>query len=104
MPQAYLFDMDGVILDTQHLKERAAPLIFQSHFGLDISAEIINQCFEGIRFDDYASVFFAEHGMIVSAEQVARTDTDRYQIFYQLMGKELPFIPETLQLIQHISA
>lgn len=98
--QAIIFDMDGVIIDSEPLHERAY---------LEIFAEMGYAETHGINFDDYIGRtdkaliedFIAKHNPGCSVDHLSDSKKDR---FLQIMRKEEPIFEDLPELLERLAA
>lgn len=62
MIKAVLFDMDGVISDTQHIHAEVETKLLKD-YGVDLSAEEITAKYAGYSDDEFYEVVFADYGI-----------------------------------------
>src|SRR5687767_12438876 len=98
--QAIIFDMDGVIIDSEPLHERAY---------LEIFAEMGYAETHGINFDDYIGRtdkaliedFIAKHNPNCTIQHLSDCKKDR---FLQIMREEEPIFEELPELVERLAA
>lgn len=98
--QAIIFDMDGVIIDSEPLHERAY---------LELFAEMGYAETHGINFDDYIGRtdkvliedFIAKHNPSVTFQHLSDSKKDR---FLKLMRREEPIFEDLPELVERLAA
>src|SRR4051812_39447540 len=98
--QAIIFDMDGVIIDSEPLHERAY---------LELFSELGYAQTHGINFDDYLGRtdkaliedFVARHQPAFTVEYLSDRKKDR---FLQIVRKEEPIFEDLPELVQRLAA
>jgi HAD superfamily hydrolase (TIGR01509 family) len=98
--QAIIFDMDGVIIDSEPLHERAY---------LEIFEEMGYGQTHGINFDDYIGRtdkvliedFIAKHNPTVTVERLSDWKKNR---FLEIMRKEEPIFEDLPELVERLAA
>lgn len=96
MIKAVIFDMDGVISDTQELHSEVESRMFKK-YGIDISPEEITARFAGIPDFIYAEEVFKKYGVQVNLEEVI---TKKWEKVTEMMEREVPPVPGALELIE----
>lgn len=85
-----IFDFDGVIVDSEHLYNKANKNAF-IHAGIEMSEHDINTRFLGMAFNDMLDIFNRDYG------------TERTQIYKEKVNSEsIRIITEELKAIPHI--
>lgn len=95
-----IFDVDGVIADTEAVNARASIKVFADLFGL---SQVTRADFEaglGRGAEEYVKAAAAVHGLQLSSEQVAAATKMRQEYFLQMLSQQpLPPFPGVLELI-----
>lgn len=96
-----IFDVDGVIADTEAVNASASILMFEELFGL---RGVRREDFEaglGRGAEAYVRAAATVHGLQLSAEQVERATAARQAIFLRMLRADpLPAFPGVLELMQ----
>lgn len=103
MTQFYglIFDVDGVIADTEAVNARASIKVFEDLFGLK---GVKREDFEaglGRGAEEYVKVAARVHGLELTEEQVKQATQLRQEYFLKLLKEEpLPVFPGVLELME----
>ncbi len=96
--EAFIFDMDGVIVESELLHARMKMETFQ-HFGIPFNEERLNQYVGRASKELFAEVLQEQGETRLSAQEMAAYKHQRYlEVLEQ--GDSLPQVPGTLQLIE----
>lgn len=100
-PWATIFDVDGVIADTEVLNARASVLMFQQLYGVKVQPEDFRP-FIGTGDERYVEGVAAKYGVAIDTEAaVAR----RAENFFKLLREEpLPAAPGVMELVEQARA
>jgi HAD superfamily hydrolase (TIGR01509 family) len=95
-----IFDVDGVIADTEALNAKVTARVFAELFGLD---KVIREDFEagiGRAAEEYVKAGAKTHGIELTDEQVQKATSIRQEYFLQVLSEETlqPF-PGVLELM-----
>lgn len=95
-----IFDVDGVIADTEALNAKVTARVFAELFGLD---KVVRKDFEagiGRAAEEYVKAGAKTHGIELTDEQVQKTTSIRQEYFLQVLSEETlqPF-PGVLELM-----
>ncbi len=96
--QAVLFDMDGVIVDTEPLHHKAYFLMFDT-FGIDVSAEMYAG-FAGASTKKVCQTLKDQFILHASVEEMIEEKRKNFKILFD-EDPEFDLIPGVLNLIQH---
>lgn len=96
--KAVIFDMDGVISDTQRLHSDVESKMFKE-YGIDISPEEITAKFAGIPDFVYTEDVFKKYGVQVDLDEVI---ADKWQEVTEIMQKEIIPVPGVQELIEEL--
>jgi len=95
-----IFDVDGVIADTEGVNARASIRVFAELFGIDAVKREDFQAGIGRGAEAYVQAAATIHGLKLSAEQVEKATELRQQYFLQILKAEpLDAFPGVLELI-----
>ena len=96
-----IFDVDGVLADTESVNRRASIRVFADLFGVrgvraeDFAAGL------GRGAEEYVKAAARVHGLELTGEQVRQAVEYRQDLFLQILGREpLPAYPGVLELIE----
>jgi len=96
-----IFDVDGVIADTEAVNARASIRVFEDLFGLK---GVKQQDFEaglGRGAAEYVKAAARVHGLELTEEQIEKATQLRQQYFLKILSEEpLPAFPGVLELIE----
>jgi len=96
-----IFDVDGVIADTEAVNARATIKVFYDLFGLE---GVVRKDFEaglGRGAEEYVKAGAGIHGLELTEEQVAKTTRLRQQYFLEVLREEpLLAFPGVLELME----
>src|SRR5580704_3188970 len=94
---ALIFDMDGVIVDSNPL-HRESWLLYNLRFGIETS-EAMQQRMYGKRNDEIVRDFFGDS---LSEEQVIRHGAEKEQLYREMMAPRLEksLVPGVTRLLQ----
>ena len=99
-PYGLIFDVDGVIADTEAVNARASIQVFADLFGLE---NVRREDFEdglGRGAEAYILAAAAQHGFEMTTAQVAAATTARQDTFLRMLAAEpLPAFPGVLELM-----
>lgn len=95
-----IFDVDGVIADTEALNARVTIRVFAEFFGLD---NVVREDFDagvGRAAEEYVKAGARAHGIEPTDEQVQKATRIRQEYFLQVLRDEpLPPLPGALELM-----
>ena len=96
-----IFDVDGVIADTEAVNARATIKVFSDLFGLE---GVVRKDFEaglGRGAEEYVKAGAAVHGLELTEEKVKKTTNLRQEYFLKVLSEEpLPVFPGVLELVE----
>lgn len=98
MPGAFIFDMDGVIIDSEPLWRRAMVKVFNTG-GLPVSAEDCAQT-TGMRIDEVISIWNKKHPFTDNELQVQLDIEEELCALIRTEGKAMPGFMEAVDLIK----
>ncbi|MHC4325087.1 MAG: HAD family hydrolase, partial [Planctomycetota bacterium] len=94
-----IFDIDGVMADTEAVNARATIKVFADLFGIDV----VREDFEaglGRGAEEYVKAGARTHGMELTDEQVEHATQLRQEYFLKILSEEpLPLFPGVLELM-----
>jgi HAD superfamily hydrolase (TIGR01509 family) len=94
-----IFDIDGVIADTEAVNARVSIKVFADLFGIDV----VREDFEaglGRGAEEYVRAGARVHGMELTDEQVQKATQLRQEYFLKILSEEpLPAFPGVLELM-----
>lgn len=99
MTKAVIFDMDGLLIDSEPLWEKAEIEVF-GEIGVELTPELTQQTL-GLRVDEVASYWFARkpwHG--ASQEDVAQRIVTKVIEHINAEGEPMPGVAEVMQLVR----
>jgi len=96
-----IFDVDGVIADTEAVNRRVSIQVFRDMFGLDgVQAEDFTAGL-GRGAEEYMKAAATVHNLDLSAGQLKKAVTMRQDLFLEVLKNEpLPAYPGVLELIE----
>ncbi|HUS72578.1 MAG TPA: HAD family hydrolase, partial [Sedimentisphaerales bacterium] len=96
-----IFDVDGVIADTEAVNARASIRVFEYLFGVK---DVKREDFEaglGRGAEEYVKAAAGVHGLELTKEQVEKATQLRQEYFLKILSEEpLPAFPSVLELIE----
>ena len=96
-----IFDVDGVIADTEAVNARASIKVFEELFGIK---GVKREDFEaglGRGAEEYVKAAARVHGLELTEQQVAQATKMRQEYFLKILSEEpLPAFPGVLELIE----
>lgn len=96
-----IFDVDGVIADTETLNARATVRVFVELFGLD---NVVREDFNtgiGRAAEEYVKAGLIAHGIVPTNQQIQKATRIRQKYFIQILNDEsLPPFPGVLKLME----
>lgn len=97
--KAVIFDMDGVLLDSESISDRTWKTAFEE-FGIDIDMSILNEC-RGCNRDDIIHKLNDKFkGRLDAKDYLERTGT----LFYEIEDKEgIPLMPHVVETLEYLS-
>ena len=99
-PYGLIFDVDGVIADTEAVNARASIRVFEDLFGVK---DVKRQDFEaglGRGAEEYVKAAARVHGLQLTEEQIEKATQLRQEYFLNVLSKEpLPPFPGVLKLM-----
>jgi HAD superfamily hydrolase (TIGR01509 family) len=98
MIQAVVFDLDGVLIDSEPINVKAAQQAF-AEFGYTLSAEAISRI-PGRHSADYVPIILRNNSLALVPEQVASGVYEHYQVLWPQMVVLMPQVAETLTLLK----
>lgn len=97
--EAVIFDMDGVILDSEPLHQQLEARMYQE-LGISVSAEEVRS-YIGVNSYEMWRTFRERHGVTRSVEELVQIERDRYRRIVAEQG--VPFVPGVLELIRNLA-
>ena len=95
-----IFDVDGVIADTEAVNARASIRVFADLFGVE---GVVRKDFEaglGTGAEEYVKAAATVHGLELTDEQVEEATQVRQEYFLKILSEEpLPAFPGVLELM-----
>lgn len=98
MLKAVIFDMDGVIIDSEPMHAKAAVLALKK-YDIDISVDYVNR-FIGSTLADMCSSMVEDFNMTVSPKELIKANNDMRQLL--LKSEAYPAIPHVISLIRDL--
>jgi beta-phosphoglucomutase-like phosphatase (HAD superfamily) len=101
--EAVIFDMDGVISDTQKLHSAAESKLLSDRLNISIPPEEITRRFAGVSDSVMMKEILAENNISFNPQVVEQIITKKWDVMYAIT-KETPIepIPYALELIHHL--
>ena len=96
MPYALIFDVDGVVADTEVLNARASVLMFQELYGVTVQPEDFRP-FVGTGDERYVEGVAEQYGVRIDTQ--AAVDRRAANFFKLLQNEPLPAAPGVLELV-----
>ena len=97
MTWAMIFDVDGVVADTEALNARASVMMFRELYGVEVRPEDFRP-FVGTGDERYVQGVAEKHG--VAIDTAAAVERRRANFFTLLETEPLPAMPGVLELVQ----
>ena len=95
-----IFDVDGVIADTEAVNARASIKVFSKLFGVETVQRKDFEAGLGRGAEEYVKAAAQVHGLELTAEQLTQAVNARQENFLDILKKEsLPAYPGVLELI-----
>lgn len=96
-----IFDIDGVIADTEAVNARATAKVFADLFGVESVERKDFEAGLGRGAEEYVKAGARVHGLELTEEQVRTATQLRQEYFLKILGKEpLPPFPGVLELME----
>jgi len=96
-----IFDIDGVIADTEAVNARVTIQVFEDLFGIDGVKREDFVAGLGRGAEEYVKAAASVHGLKLSAEQVSQATKLRQEYFLRILREEpLPPFPGVLELME----
>ncbi len=96
-----IFDVDGVIADTEAVNARASIQVFADIFGLE---GVVREDFEaglGRGAEEYVKAAARVHGLELTTDQIEKATQRRQEYFLKILSEEpLPPFPGVLELME----
>lgn len=99
MKQAIIFDMDGVVSDTQCFHAEVESNILK-RFDISISAEEITNKYAGFSDEDMFGCLFKEHG--VTVDSLEAIIFEKWGLMKEIAYGRIVAIPHAIHLIHHL--
>ncbi|MGD9494883.1 MAG: HAD family hydrolase [Armatimonadota bacterium] len=97
MRWALIFDVDGVVADTETLNARASVLMMRQLYGVEVRPEEYRE-FVGTGDERYVEGVAEKHGVTIDTDAAVER---RKQNFFELLGRApLPAMPGVMTLVQ----
>lgn len=96
---AVIFDLDGLLVDSEPVQLRAWELYLARH-GHELTDELLAQMY-GRRLSDAAAAVVASLELDMPADQVA---SERDELFLEMAAGAIPAMPGALELLRQLSA
>jgi HAD superfamily hydrolase (TIGR01509 family) len=100
MPRAFIFDMDGVLIDNSPLQEKAWKTFIDNH-GIKMSDDDLKQSVYGRRNKEILETVFGRHLFLGEVEQYAQEKEDIYK---GLLDDHVPILPGLKNFLELIKA
>jgi beta-phosphoglucomutase len=97
MAQGVIFDMDGVLVDSAAAHQGSWQMLAKRH-GVDVTPERFRETF-GRRSGDIIRMLW---GKPVNDEQIRRYDTEKEQLYRELITGKVPYMPGTRQVLERL--
>ena len=97
MKKAVIFDMDGVISDTQKFHGEVESLLLKS-FGIRITPEEIAAIYSGVADDEMFAEIFEKHN--VKGTSITDVVLKKWELMGQVASGNITAIPHAISLIQ----
>jgi beta-phosphoglucomutase family hydrolase len=101
MIKAIIFDMDGVISDTQKIHSALESEILNNH-GIKITPEEITAKYSGRRAIDFFTELFKEADIDISQEKISKLVHDKRDKMIESLKKNTPPIPGIFELVDRL--
>jgi len=95
--QAVIFDMDGVISDTQKFHSEVEALLLKN-LGITMTPETISQTYAGVTDERMFSELFAKHGVPVAT--VKDVVSKKWDLIHELARGKITAVPFVIPLIR----
>jgi beta-phosphoglucomutase family hydrolase len=103
LKEAVIFDMDGVISDTQKLHAEAESCLLRDRFNISITPVEITDRFAGVRDSVMFEQILVENGIPFNLSQVSQLMIEKWDAMYTITAKTpVEPIPHALELIAHL--
>ena len=106
-PKAFLFDMDGVICNTQWAKNESTAIavneFFRHQLKIPIPTKEIFEHYNGMRFIDYAPDLFNKYNLKTTEKEIVQIRKRRDEVFNDLIKNQPLAIDDTLEFIRKVS-
>ncbi len=97
MIKGIIFDMDGVIADTEKTHCEVDQIILKP-YGIDIDADTLERRFAGMKMDEIITQIFKEHNVDSPVEPVVK---QKWDTMTELAKKSVAPIPGVVELINN---
>lgn len=101
MKQAIIFDMDGVISDTQRFHSEVESKLLQ-RFLITLSAEEITSKYAGFSDEDMFTEIFKKHNITVN--NLEEIILEKWRLMKEIAYGQVAAIPHAIYLISHLKA
>ncbi|MDO8576762.1 MAG: HAD family phosphatase [Candidatus Daviesbacteria bacterium] len=98
MIKAVIFDVDGVLLESEHLIREAEVKTFKK-FGIPATIELVSQ-YTGIRLEEETEDIGKKFGVSLPIEEVLKAQNENLMHFYKQIVQPTPHIKEVLNMLQ----
>lgn len=99
MKKAIIFDMDGVISDTQKFHAAAENKLLNK-FGIDMEPEEITRMYAGISDEQMFKEIFAENNTVV--KNISTIIFDKWRIMKKITKGKIKAVPHVIKLIRFL--
>lgn len=101
MAKVVIFDMDGVISDTQILHASVDVMVMKS-YGIKLTEEEINQKFAGIPDEEMFEDLFKAHGAPGNIQNIQKAIEEKWKMMMKRANDSIAPIPGILELIDKL--
>lgn len=102
MLKGIIFDMDGIITLTEDFHHRAFAQVFKK-FGVEYNLEDHVRRFAGAGSEQTFKTIFAEHGIQVSDEDLAKCIAEKKELYTKIVQEsEIPTVPGVHEFVRRI--
>ena len=101
--EAVIFDMDGVISDTQKFHAEAESQLLAQYFDIRLSAEDITTRFAGVADEKMFEEILKENGIGSELKKIDGVVREKWDVMFNLIDEQLEPIPFAKELISELS-
>lgn len=102
--EAVIFDMDGVISDTQKYHAKAESRLLKEHFDISLCPEKITERFAGVANKVMFEQILSENDVEINVDKITEIVSKKWDVMFEILDTDLQAIHFVEQLIDKLRA